>query len=167
MNSNTSYWAVRANQAGCEAATDEVLYSGLTRNEALATVDGCYSVADPADGYNFYAAPDNGTPGSLGTTGNDGDDDKMRNGRVRDADHGAGDDESRKEQLSLSSRTLLENLVQNDAVTSLLTWAVSLQAQNDEAGRWLEPDAVAVEAVMGHMRMATEAALRGLGRPRY
>jgi hypothetical protein len=157
-NDNTSYWAVLANEAGNEAATTEVLYSGLTRDEALATVDGCYSVADPADGYNFYAAPDTGKDGSL-------PDDRMD--WEKDPQHGPGDADSTKDQLSLSSRTLLENVVQSGSLSNLLTWATSLQAQNDEAGRWLEPDAVAVEAVMGHLRMAQEAANRGLGRPRY
>lgn len=59
-------WAVCANKAGNELATTEVLYSGLTKAQAFATVRSCIDMVDDTDGINYYVARDNGTKGSMG-----------------------------------------------------------------------------------------------------
>lgn len=66
--------------------------------------------------------------------------------------------------LASAGKALLENLVQNAQLADLVRMACDLNEAFDEADLWGTREAVAVEAVRGHLRMAQEAALRGLGR---
>ncbi len=51
-------YSVKANEAGNEAATEEVLYSGLTKAVALSTARGCADMAAPDEQgkYNYFIA---------------------------------------------------------------------------------------------------------------
>lgn len=58
MSETTSTWAVKANEAGNELATEETLHTGLTRAEAYATAKGMQQEHPVLHGkaINYYMA---------------------------------------------------------------------------------------------------------------